>query len=87
MKINVHIERLIMDGGMTDARQAAAVKTELESELSNLFVAGGAAGWLRSGGAIPGFSAGSISMSAGSDPRGLGRQIARSVYGSLGRGK
>jgi hypothetical protein len=87
VNISVYIERLILDGINIGPGQGALVKTAVEAELSRLLTKGGLATSLQSGGALPSVRAKSIQMSEDSTPSQLGQQIARSVYGGIGRNK
>ena len=86
MNINLHIERLILDGLPFEARHRAALQAEIEIELARLLTENGiAANWQSSGGAVPTVHAGAIQMTTQSSPAEIGRQIAGSIYGSIGK--
>lgn len=85
MNINLHIERLILDGVNIPPGQRHLLQVSLQSELTRLFTESGVAPHLASGGASPHVSANDIDLASGSDPIHLGRQIARSVYWSTGK--
>lgn len=87
MNIVVHIERLTLDGLPIGPGQGALVQAAVESELSRLLTEGGLASNLQSGGAFASVRANSISLAAGDHPTWLGQQIARSVYGGVGKTK
>ena len=84
MKINVYIERLILDGINMGPGQGAMVKAAVQAELSRLLAEGGVESGLKSGGAFPNMPARPIQVSEEIQPNRLGRQIARTVYGSIG---
>ena len=84
MKINVYIERLILDGINMGPGQGAMVKAAVQAELSRLLAEGGVESGLLSGGAFPNMPARPIQVSEEIQPSRLGRQIARTVYGSIG---
>ena len=84
MKINVHIERLILDGLPIERRDAAAVQAAVEAELKQLFNSGELSPALRSSAAIPDLRAASIELKESVNPTGLGQQIAQAVHGSIG---
>lgn len=88
MKIHVHIERLILDGLPLGpgggARVQAAVEAELTRLLSSDSLAVLAQAW-PAGGAVPDVPAAAIRLNAGARPAEIGGQIARSVYGGIGR--
>jgi hypothetical protein len=84
MKINLHIERLILDGLPVERRQGAAIQTAVESELARLLLAGGLNSELLSGGALPSLRASAIQLTNETGAPHLGAQIAESVYGGIG---
>jgi len=84
VKINVYIERLILDGINMGPGQGAMVKAAVQAELSRLLAEGGVESGLLSGGAFPNMPARPIQVSEEIQPSRLGRQIARTVYGSIG---
>ena len=86
MNINLHIERLVLDGLPITRQQGALVQAAVEAELSQLLSNGGLAAELQAGAAMPHIKADAI-QTAGSNPHHLGQQIARSVYGGIGRTK
>ena len=84
MNIRVHIDRLVLDGLPVTRRQGPLVQAAVEAELSKLLSEGGLAQELASGGAVSSVPAGNI-KSAGGSPTHIGRQIARAVYGGIGK--
>jgi hypothetical protein len=84
MNINLHIERLIIDGLPIEAGQGALVKAMLEAELTRLLEAHGLSAGLQAGGAMPGLQASAVELNAEKNPGQIGAQIARAVYGSIG---
>ena len=85
MNINLHIERLILDGVELDAGQRRLLHRSVEVELERLLTQGGVAKELAGGGAVPQVSANGIRLAA-NDPARMGREIAQSVYGGFGDG-
>jgi hypothetical protein len=85
MNINLHIERLILDGLNIDHGQGAQVKAAVEAELGRLLREGGMSPDLNSGGAFPSVKAGSITMGKEGNPSLVGQQIAKAVYDGIGR--
>ena len=85
MSINVHIERLVLDGLPVARHQAPLIQTAVEAELARLLIADGLAPALKSGGATPSVQAPGIQFTSDSSPAELGQQIARAVYGGIGR--
>lgn len=85
MNINLHIERLILDGVPVAQSQRPLLQAAIEAELANLLAADGLAPGLRAGGAVPQVRGSSIQLPGQASPSDLGRQIARAVYGGIGR--
>jgi hypothetical protein len=84
MNINLRIERLILDGLPVEARHRAALQAEIELELARLLTESDVAANWQSGGAIPSAPA-AIQISAQNSPAEIGRQIAGSIYGGIGK--
>ncbi len=84
MKINISIERLILDGISIPHHQRPSLQSAVEMELSRLIEAGGLSPGLMSGGAMAGLEAGDLRLPGDGDPARLGRQIARSVFAGIG---
>lgn len=85
MNINLHIERLILDGVNVPHGQRHLLRANVEAELGRLMSKGGVPPSLENGGAVPSVSAKGIQTTGGNDPAQLGQQIARSVYGGIGK--
>lgn len=85
MNINLHIERLVLDGISLDAGQRPLLQAAVEAELARLLSSGGLAPALQTGGARQRLTAPSMQLTGGGSPDTFGRQIARSVYGGIGR--
>ena len=85
MKINVHIERLILDGLPITRSQGQFLQATVEAELARLLAANGLAPGLRISGAMRSVPAKSIHLTQGNDPGHLGQQIAQAVYGGIGQ--
>jgi hypothetical protein len=83
MNINVHIERLILDGLPVGSAQGASVRAAVEAELARLIVVHGAGPAAFTGGAMPSVGVGEIQLKRGNGPAELGQQIAGAVYGSV----
>ena len=84
MNINVHIERLVLDGVSISPSQRPLVKAAVEAELGRLLADGGLAPDLVVGGAVPRVPGGTIELTSKSNPSQLGQQIAQAVYGGIG---
>jgi hypothetical protein len=80
--LDLHIERLVLDGLSLDSRQAATLRTALESELARLAVDRGMPTEWQSD-AVGCLDAGSFFASAGPPPAVLGCQIAHALFSRL----
>jgi hypothetical protein len=85
MNVNVHIERLILDGLPLTRSQGPLVQAAVEAELARLLGEGGLASSLQAGGALPSLRAGAIQLASNGNPQQIGIQIAQSVYGGIGQ--
>lgn len=85
MNVNLHIERLILDGLPFDAHRRAALQSEIQIELARLLTEGGIRENWRGGAAVPNLRAAAVQFPAATGGEPLGRQIARSIYGSIGK--
>jgi len=84
MNIRLHIDRLVLEGLPVTRSQGPLVQAAVEAELSRLLSEGGLARELASGGAVPSLTADNIKLAKGG-PAQVGRQIARAVYGGIGK--
>jgi hypothetical protein len=82
MNIQLHIERLVLDGLPLSRVQAEQMQGVLELELSHLLSEGGLAPRLLESGAVPKLSGGEIKASE--SPVQMGSQVAQAVYGGIG---
>jgi hypothetical protein len=85
MNINLHIERLVLNGLDIGPGREGRVKASFEAELMRLLSERGLAAALRSGAALTEVRTDPIKVRNPVKPSEVGREIARSVYGSLGR--
>ncbi|HEV8580955.1 MAG TPA: hypothetical protein VGX68_17955 [Thermoanaerobaculia bacterium] len=85
MKINLSVERLVLDGIKLDPAQRPIFQEALQEELGRLLAEGGIEGSLAAGGMVPSVRADGFAMSGDGSPVSLGQQIARSVYGGIVR--
>jgi hypothetical protein len=81
-RISLNIERLVVEGVSISAGQATRLRHAMQHELTRL-LRSDRSGHAAMGGAVPWLVAPTIVMSQPFHPARLGRQIARSVYGSL----
>jgi tRNA threonylcarbamoyladenosine modification (KEOPS) complex Pcc1 subunit len=85
MNINLHIERLILDGLPLEARDSAALRAAVEGELARLLSQNADISNWRTGGATPSVSAAAIQLAGQSNPMQIGQQIAGSIYGGISK--
>ncbi len=85
MNINLHIERLVLDGVDIAPGQRHLLQGVVEAELTRLLTKQGLVLPLQQGGATPRINADAIQIAAGANPTQLGRQIAASVYSGIGQ--
>ena len=83
MKINLHIERLVLEGLPLNSWQAPLVQLAVQEELTRLLGLRPVATQLRSGGAVPYARGGAVRFRGETGPRHLGTQIAQSVHDGL----
>ena len=81
MKIDLHIERLILDGLPLNQREGAVLQNALERELAQLLGRGGIDEL--TGSALPQLPISAIQLSPAGQPAQWGRQIARALHGGL----
>jgi len=85
MNVDLHIERLILEGVDLAPGQRPGLQAAVESELTRLLTEGGLAPQLTAGGALPRVTSPAIQLGHGDAPTTLGRQIAGAVYGGIGK--
>jgi len=85
MKIEVHIERLVLEGLPVSGQDRGRVHAAVVTELSRLIRAQGIVPGLQAGGAAASVRADDMRVDRQPSPRRLGTQIARAVYGGLRR--
>lgn len=84
MNVNLHIERLILDGLPMDQRQGPSLQAAVERELTRLLAESAPTALFNTGGTISSVKGASIQLAEGADPTGLGKQIAAAVYRGVG---
>jgi hypothetical protein len=84
MKVQVNIERLVLDGIDLPAGQRPLMQAALEAELARLLSVGSLHQTLMSSGSLPDLRVKTLNYS-GNNPAQLGQQIARSVYSGIGK--
>jgi hypothetical protein len=83
MNINLHIERLVLDGINITPAQGRLLQASLASQLSQLLMDGGLSASLSQGAVLPKLPASDIQLTD-NNPAQLGQQIAQSVYRGIG---
>jgi hypothetical protein len=81
MIVNVHIERLVLDGVAGGAGEGARIEAAVRMELARLWA--GATALPQASVAAPALRGAAVSGSAASNPAHLGGAIATSVYGAV----
>ncbi len=84
MKINLHIERLILDGVNIEPGQRHLLQAGVETELARMLAEGGLAPGFTQGVALPKLSTAGIQLPDAANGKPVGQQIAQTVYGSIG---
>lgn len=82
--IELHIDRLILDGIFLSHAQRPLLQAAVEAELGRLLTEGGVGAEWQQGGAVPSVPAAAIQLSPDGNPTQWGHQIAQSVYRGLG---
>lgn len=81
--LQLHIERIVLDGLPLSRAQAGQLRSALEQELARLLTEGSQQDWR--GVAVPRLDAPALTVTAPVRPLELGRAIAHSVHASLVR--
>jgi hypothetical protein len=85
MNINLHIERLVLDGISLAPGGRPLLQAAVEAELIRLLASSGLSDALRSGGALYNVRTAGIQLASDGSPAQLGEQIAGAVYGGIGK--
>jgi hypothetical protein len=85
MNINVHIERLVLDGMEVSHRERPVLQKAAEAELARLLALGGLAPGLGAGGTLHQVRGGTIQLQEGQNGTALGKEVARAVHGGIGQ--
>lgn len=85
MNVDVHIERVSLDGVTFTPAERALLARSLSRELTRLIESGGLPGGLVSRGHVPTLTAGTALAPFAGGPAGVGRSMAHAVYASFGR--
>lgn len=82
MNINLHIERLVLEGIELPRHQRPLLQAAVEGELARLLAEGGV---VTGNMHVRSLQAGGLALGDGSDPVAMGVQIAGAVYGGMGK--
>jgi hypothetical protein len=82
MKINLQIEKIILEDIHLSPSQRRQLQAALEAELSRLVTENGLPPHFQSGVAIPSLPV-NLSSSSNTNPTQMGQQIAQSIYGGF----
>lgn len=85
MNINLHIERLVLDGLDITPDQRPVLQAAVETELARLLTSGGVSDALHAGGVFDSSNAAGLQLNNDGSPARLGEQIAGAVYGGIGK--
>ncbi len=85
MNINLHIDRLVLNGLSVSHADRPYLQAAIEAELVRLLSNGGVHPGFQGGGALPTIRAGDIQLATNNNPNALGQQIAGALYGGIGR--
>lgn len=80
MRINLHIERLLLDGLPIERRQGPEIQEAIEMELTRLLAAQGFTADSFSSGSLQRVNVDGFQFSHGAEAGELGNQIAHSVH-------
>jgi hypothetical protein len=85
MNVNLHIERLVLEGLSLDSRGGALVQEAVQTELARLLAEGEPALRSFASTAMPSVKGAPVNASPAESPPRLGSAIARSIHGALAR--
>jgi len=85
VKINVQIERMILDGINVGRHERPLLRAAVERELARLLTADGLNQELAAGVAAPSVNVAPMQMPGDTNPARLGQRIAQAVYGGIGQ--
>ena len=83
MSIQVHIERLILDGLPLEAAHGPAVHAAIEAELTRLLAERGLGAGFRQGGALAAVRGVDVHLPSAPRPELVGQQVGAAIYGSI----
>jgi hypothetical protein len=84
MNVQLHIDRLVLDGLAVSAADRPRLQAAIEHELARLITANGISPALAAGGAMPSIAVPQITLAPNAKPAQLGASIAGALYGGVG---
>jgi hypothetical protein len=85
VKINIQIERLVLDGINLTRRERPQVQSAFENELARLVASAGLNHDFSTGGSLASLGAAKVQMAKENNPERIGHQIAQAVYKGMGQ--
>ena len=85
MIVNLHIDRVVVDGVSLERGSERQVRAAVERELSSLFLTRGVPLSVQHSMALPAVSGNTIPVSNGVSATRVGSQIAQAVYQGIGK--
>jgi len=83
MKINLHIERVVLEGLPVRRLDAGRFRESLQAEVAGLFAAGAWPDAFANGAAMPHLHAADIRLQQGEQPIALAQRLARAVHSAI----
>jgi hypothetical protein len=87
VKVNVYIEKLVLEGIAVPGGDVRRVREAFQQELSRLLTRSGDTRELQSIGAVPVLRGGTLRLVPGKSSGDLGRNMAGAVYEGIGKRK
>ena len=84
MRVNVHVERLVLEGVSILPGQSHLLQASVAAELTRLLADRGVSHNLMAAGAVPQVFSTDIRLASGTGVAQLGERIAGSVFGGIG---
>ena len=84
MSLNIHIERLLLDGIPIGRHDARLIQAAVEAKLAELFAGDSGMPRINFRSALPHLRGANITLSTGFEPAAAGVQIARAVHSTIG---
>jgi hypothetical protein len=84
MKLQIHIERLVLEGLSLNSIGCRQAQAAVQAELTRLLIESGLAHELQAGGAVPHRKAAEIAMTRRDKPAEVGKRIAGAIHNAIG---